>query len=283
MKSIQTFLKKFNRISFIEIPKVLSRAWEKFFEIQHAQPEDINELLHKLLEDLQIISEELAEYINSSSWNHPAFYDDDDDDYSIQYNEYIENSSNAIAPVLPTKEPEYSLTDFDLDEAIHLVENLLYDNLSPQPPKELNAKIADTIVEFLSPTPIPIEDSDSQMEEIDLFLDTDGLMPPGIKNDDYDSERDIHFLKEFLSNDTPLLPKNESSNFDHHDDPSFSRPPPEPPDVEVFFEPDTDVEVFFEPDTGVLTAKVVEDISEHHMPNLLPTQPTICPNIDPLL
>ncbi|GJW37777.1 hypothetical protein Tco_0060697 [Tanacetum coccineum] len=80
MKSIQTFLKKFNRISFRETPKVLSLAWEKFFEIQHAQPEDIQELLHKLLKDLQIIREELAEYINSPSWNRPAFYDDDDDD-----------------------------------------------------------------------------------------------------------------------------------------------------------------------------------------------------------
>nr|GEV20533.1 hypothetical protein [Tanacetum cinerariifolium] len=76
MKSIQTFLKKFNRISFKETPKVLSRAWEKFFEIQHAQPEDIHELLHKLLKDLQI----------------------------------IKNSSNAIAPVLPTENPDNSLS-----------------------------------------------------------------------------------------------------------------------------------------------------------------------------
>nr|GFD57894.1 hypothetical protein [Tanacetum cinerariifolium] len=81
------------------------------------------------------------------------------------------------------------------------------------------------------------------MEEIDLFLSTDDLMPPGIENVDYDSEGDIHFLKEFLSNDTLPLPENESSNFDHHDDPSFPRPPPKPPDVKVFFN--------FEPDTGV--------------------------------
>ncbi|GKC49658.1 hypothetical protein Tco_1072403 [Tanacetum coccineum] len=112
MKSIQTFLKKFNRISFRETPKVLSLAWEKFFEIQHAQPEDIQELLHKLLKDLQIIREELAEYINSPSWNRPAFYDDDDDDdeYTIQYREYLENSSNAITPDLSTEEPDNSLS-----------------------------------------------------------------------------------------------------------------------------------------------------------------------------
>nr|GEZ17921.1 hypothetical protein [Tanacetum cinerariifolium] len=34
-----------------------------------------------------------------------------------------------------------------------------------------------------------------------------------------------------LDDDHFPLSKNESSNFDHHDDPSFLRPPPEPPDV----------------------------------------------------
>ncbi|GJT48573.1 hypothetical protein Tco_0974730 [Tanacetum coccineum] len=105
---------KFNRISFRETPKVLSLAWEKFFEIQHAfrekqhQPEDIQELIRKLLKDFQIISEELAEYI-SPSLNCPAFYDDDDE-YNIQYKEYLENSSNAIAPDLSTEEPDNSLS-----------------------------------------------------------------------------------------------------------------------------------------------------------------------------
>nr|GFA98465.1 hypothetical protein [Tanacetum cinerariifolium] len=70
------------------------------------------------------------------------------------------------------------------------------------------------------------------MEEIDLFLATEDLMPSSIENDDYDSEGDIHFLEELLSDDTLPLPKNESFNFDHHDDPSFPCPPPKPPDVE---------------------------------------------------
>nr|GEV93937.1 hypothetical protein [Tanacetum cinerariifolium] len=110
MKSIQTCLKKFNHISFRETPKVLSLAWEKFFEIQHAQLEDIHELLHKHLEDLQIIREELVEYTNSPSWNCPTFYDNDDDEYSIQYKEYLENSSNAITPDLPNEKPDNSLS-----------------------------------------------------------------------------------------------------------------------------------------------------------------------------
>nr|GFA67066.1 hypothetical protein [Tanacetum cinerariifolium] len=71
-------------------------------------------------------------------------------------------------------------------------------------------------------------------------------MPPGVESDDYDSKEGIHFLEELLSNDSISLPENESSNFDHHDDPSFPRPPPEPPDVDIFFELDS----------GVLTSKV---------------------------
>ncbi|GKA04939.1 hypothetical protein Tco_0684059 [Tanacetum coccineum] len=73
------------------------------------QPEDIQKLIHKLLKELQIISEELAEYINSPSWNCPAFYDDDDE-YTIQYREYLENSFNAITLDLPTEEPDNSLS-----------------------------------------------------------------------------------------------------------------------------------------------------------------------------
>nr|GEW46041.1 hypothetical protein [Tanacetum cinerariifolium] len=167
--------------------------------------------------------------------------------------------------------------DFDLEEEICFFENLSYDNSSPRPPKELNAKTADMILKSLSPYPIRVEDSDFDIEEIDLFLAMDDLMPPGIEYDDYDSEGDILFLEELLSDDPTPFPKNESFNFDHHDDPSFPRPPPKPLDVEVFFD--------FEPDTGVLTAKVMEDIFEHYvlMPKVLPSQTTLCLNIDTLL
>ncbi|GJT73180.1 hypothetical protein Tco_1032466 [Tanacetum coccineum] len=108
MKAIQTFLRKFSRITFGEIPKVLLVAWERFSEIKHAftdkqyQQEDIQELMHKLLEDVRNISEELAEYINSPSWNRPAFYFNDDyDEYTIIY-----RSTKVITHNLPTEEPK---------------------------------------------------------------------------------------------------------------------------------------------------------------------------------
>ncbi|GKD94688.1 hypothetical protein Tco_1374525, partial [Tanacetum coccineum] len=124
---------------------------------------------------------------------------------------------------------------------------------------------------------ILIEDSDFLMEEIDLFLASDDSMPPDIEDDDYDSKEDIRFLEELFNNDSLPLLKNESSNLDHFNNPSPSRPPPEPPDVEICFD--------FKPDAGVVTNKVVGDTSEHDvlMPNLLPTQPTLCPVFDLLL
>ncbi|GJZ59161.1 hypothetical protein Tco_0614977 [Tanacetum coccineum] len=167
--------------------------------------------------------------------------------------------------------PGINEVDFNPKEDIRLVERLLYDNSSPRPPEEFNSKNSNAIIKPFSPSPIPVEDNDSLMEEIDLFLTPDDFMPPGIKNDDYDSEGDILFLEELLSNDSPSLPENESFHFDV---PSSPRPPAKPPD---------DDEI--EPDTGVLTAKVVGDISEHYvlMPRLLPTQPTLCPVADTLL
>ncbi|GJX40402.1 hypothetical protein Tco_0255392 [Tanacetum coccineum] len=171
-------------------------------------------------------------------------------DSSPKFDYLLKEFSGELVHINPIP-PGIKETDFDLEEEIRLVENLSYDNSSPRPSEELNAEITDTIIESLSPPLIPVEDSDSRMEEIDLFLASDESMPPGIENDNYDSEGDIHFIEELLSNDPPPLPENESSNFDHHDDPSFPRPPPEPPDVEVFFD--------FEPDTGVLTTKVVKD------------------------
>ncbi|GJY71911.1 hypothetical protein Tco_0475614 [Tanacetum coccineum] len=81
MQSIETFLKKFDRISFREKPKVLLIAWDRFCEIKHTcGDKQQQELLRKLLKDVQNVKEELAEDINTPNWDRPAFYYDDDDD-----------------------------------------------------------------------------------------------------------------------------------------------------------------------------------------------------------
>nr|GEW05130.1 hypothetical protein [Tanacetum cinerariifolium] len=97
---------------------------------------------------------------------------------------------------------------YDPEEEICLIEKLLYDNLSPHPPKEIKFKNSDVVIKSFSPSPIPVKDNDSLMEDIDLSLTPDDLMPPGIENDDYDSEGDILILEELLSNDSLSLFEN---------------------------------------------------------------------------
>nr|GEX84936.1 hypothetical protein [Tanacetum cinerariifolium] len=67
MKSIQTFLEKFDYISFGERPMALLLAHERFSKIKKAfreeqhQPENIQELLRKLLNDLYVLNGILQE------------------------------------------------------------------------------------------------------------------------------------------------------------------------------------------------------------------------------
>nr|GEW11245.1 hypothetical protein [Tanacetum cinerariifolium] len=92
INSVATFLRKFNRYSFFETPKVLLRSWDRVFKIKDAlgnkqyKTEDTQELFRELFNDVQNIHEELAEYINTPGWNRPAFCnngDDDDEDCTV--------------------------------------------------------------------------------------------------------------------------------------------------------------------------------------------------------
>nr|GFB61250.1 hypothetical protein [Tanacetum cinerariifolium] len=127
--------------------------------------------------------------------------------------------------------PGIGETDCDPEEYIRLIERLLYDNSSPCPPKEFVSKNSNADIESFSLSPIPIEDSDSFMKEINLSFNLNYPMPSGIEEDDYDSERDTLILEEFLDNYSLSLPENESFHFDI---PSSSCPPAKPPDETRF-------------------------------------------------
>nr|GEZ96951.1 hypothetical protein [Tanacetum cinerariifolium] len=84
--------------------------------------------------------------------------------------------------------------------------------------------------------------SDPLLEEADLFFASDNSIPPGIENVADDSEGGIRFLEALLIDDSIPFPNNESSESDF-DNPSFPRPPPEPPDAEYDFELDAGDEI----------------------------------------
>ncbi|GJT19270.1 hypothetical protein Tco_0877976 [Tanacetum coccineum] len=79
--------------------------------------------------------------------------------------------------------------NLDLEGDILFLESLLYDNSSPRPPKAFHDN-SNTIIESLPTFPIPVEDSDSLREEVDIFPGPDDSIPPGIESDDFDSEGD---------------------------------------------------------------------------------------------
>ncbi|GJR92978.1 hypothetical protein Tco_0265152 [Tanacetum coccineum] len=156
----------------------------------------------------------------------------------------IEEFAGELAPIDPIP-PGIVETDFDPEEDVHLIENLLNDDSSPHSPEELNSEIPDAIIESFSPSPIPVKDK-------------------------------------LLNDDSISLPEYESFHIDFYNVPSSPRPPKKPLDDDVYFD--------IEPDTGVLTIKVVDDISDNltrelyvYVPNVLPTFPTLYPVFDTLL
>nr|GEV88333.1 retrovirus-related Pol polyprotein from transposon TNT 1-94 [Tanacetum cinerariifolium] len=153
--------------------------------------------------------------------------------------------------LMPTNIVDEERIGREHEEYISLMEKLFSINSVPRPLENFHVNI---IIETFPTSPILVEDSDSQREEIDIFTGTDDLLPLSFESDNYDSEGDIHFLEELISNDSILIPENESSDFDHQDDLLFPRPPPEPPDVEFFFD--------VEPDSGKVISAVMNNIDE---------------------
>nr|GFA61564.1 hypothetical protein [Tanacetum cinerariifolium]GFB26834.1 hypothetical protein [Tanacetum cinerariifolium] len=142
-------------------------------------------------------------------------------------------------------------TDCHPENEIRLIERSLYDNSSPRPPEEFVSENSDADIESFSPSPIPNEDSNSFIKEIDLTFNPDDLVPPGIEDDDDDSKRDVLILEELPSNYSLSLLVNESFHFDI---PTFSRPPAKPPDG----------------DTRISNIKMMSDVSDQKVsiPNL---------------
>nr|GFA11103.1 hypothetical protein [Tanacetum cinerariifolium] len=143
--------------------------------------------------------------------------------------------------------PGIDETDCYPEEETHFTKRLLYNNSSPRPPEELVSENSNAEIESFSPSPIPVEDSDSLMKEIDLSFTLDYPMSSGIEDHNYDSERDILISEDLLRNDSLSLPKNESFHFDIL---SFSRPPAKPPDGNA----------------RILNVKMMGDIFEQKVP-----------------
>nr|GEV60987.1 hypothetical protein [Tanacetum cinerariifolium] len=145
-------------------------------------------------------SDELESHVESnfveSLSNHNALIE------SSQKIDYPEEFLSELAHI----NPEITESNFDFEEEIHFIENLL--------------------------------------EEIDIVTKTDDMLPSSVENDD-DSEGEIDAVEELhvdnsISNVENKLSANEESDFDN---PSFPRPLLEPLDAKFDFELDEEISV----------------------------------------
>nr|GFB20459.1 hypothetical protein [Tanacetum cinerariifolium] len=94
-----------------------------------------------------------------------------------------------------------------LEEETRLTKRLLYDNSSPCPPEEFVSDNSNADIKSFSPSPIPIKDSDSHMEEIDLSLNP---VEPNSRDFTKDVVENISPMKnhKFLLHCPPIPPFN---------------------------------------------------------------------------
>nr|GEZ85824.1 reverse transcriptase domain-containing protein [Tanacetum cinerariifolium] len=87
-----------------------------------------------------------------------------------------------------------------------------------------------TNVKSISSFPIPVQDNDSQREEIDIVISMDDVLPAGVENDDSDGEVDV---VGDLRVDNPIL--NSEHEFSESEESDFDNPSDEEFDFEIDF------------------------------------------------
>nr|GEU40684.1 hypothetical protein [Tanacetum cinerariifolium] len=218
---------------------------------------------------MQNIHEELAEYINTPGWNHPAFYnngDDDDEDCTIavtpdflitdslvmgdkhldtilekESDEFIESSveNHVSNPSEFEDECECNVPDCDDSQTTNFstFSNPLFDDSTSSDDESSHEEVIhemsfktysnplfDLDEEIISSefNPIHNEDLDSTPKNnrfdtksyiLELLLNRDESIPPGIDNDDSDSEGDNLFLERLLHDDP--IPFSDTLDFSY--------------------------------------------------------------------
>ncbi|GJW40131.1 putative reverse transcriptase domain-containing protein [Tanacetum coccineum] len=312
MKSIESFLKKFNRISFGKTPKVLLHAWDNFIEAKHAQPEEVQELLSKLVQDVKIINDEcdLPPYDDSSknhdfTFSNPLF--DIDEDFTLSDESFSEEDipkENFIV---------FSNPLFDLDEEIastkvDRINDEVLEGIHSIPPGIDSFDAESDLVESVLNQDISIDSSpkiDSLSNEFAGELILPKSIPPEIEEVEFDPEGDILFLESLLyDNSSPRPPEALQANSNAIE----SLPPSHIPvadndslmeEIDLFLADDGSIppgiesddvdsvdddtsislpefESFYVdyPNSGNSTIDVVEDIPVD-VPNVLPTHPIL--------
>ncbi|GJT87456.1 hypothetical protein Tco_1069173 [Tanacetum coccineum] len=199
MKAIQAFLKKYDQIPPKEKSMALLLAEKRFLKVKQAveegqnQPENVQEFILKLLNDLQILNkmqlkqEEEAGKICTPYWKCPIFVDDDDEEYTIQVRKYYKNS------------PDANTTDFPITDSLIMEDEHLDTILETESDKENESSVED-----LNLTPSESEDLSDIESECDVPVCDDFMTFSNHLFDSYDdstSSDDESFSDEGVPNE----------------------------------------------------------------------------------
>ncbi|GJS20828.1 hypothetical protein Tco_0449460 [Tanacetum coccineum] len=237
MEAIQAFLKEYDHIPPNEKCMALLLAEERFLKIKQAMEEEQNQL-----ENLFPIPSEL-EGISDDTCDVPVGKDSSTFDALSDHSEILSDSNNDgtssdddLMRTSSTLKHHLSIWR-SLARGSRLITNIesLKDNPTP-----------DHVFKSSSSFPIPVTDSDSFFEKSDTSLSySDNSLPEFEPFSDDTEETRSGLTSVVISNNSnePLLELPEFESFHFNLYPSFTRPPPEPPDVEIYlnFEPDAPV------------------------------------------
>nr|GEV56188.1 hypothetical protein [Tanacetum cinerariifolium] len=174
------------------------------------------------------------------------------DDDAFEDIEYVEASlpDSEFVSLEEENDVYQEEEEFDLEDILQIRDVVLHEKLL-----SINRHIANIESSNNNPTPDRVLNSSASFpifEESDNSLSiSDNSLPEFETFSDHTEETRIGKL---LIDDSIIFPENESSNFNHQDDPSFPRPPPKPPDVEFFFD--------FKPNSGEVISAVMNNIDE---------------------
>ncbi|GJS83603.1 ribonuclease H-like domain-containing protein [Tanacetum coccineum] len=157
----------------IKINKLKGNFNEMSIEIRKKEKEQ--------LDDDESSHEEVIHEMSFKTYSNPLF-DLEEEIISSEFN-LIHNEDLDSTP----KDVRIDNINLDPEGDILFLESLLYNNSSPRPPEAFQHNF-NTIIESLPIFLIPVKDSDSLREEIDIFPCPDDLIPLGIDSDDFDSE-----------------------------------------------------------------------------------------------
>nr|GEU71389.1 hypothetical protein [Tanacetum cinerariifolium] len=199
----------------------LIQAWDE----KQIKSWSLLELLLQLSNDSRTIDEMLKQCVRQREQVANLAVQKNQEEESIQFRLYLENSSKAIAPVLPTKEPEYSLSmgnehldtilETESNELIKSsVENLVlilceyevtFDNEN-----ELIKSSVENLVLILCEYEVTFDNEKIISTKIDLHLFKlahINPIPPGIKEADFDLEEEIRLVENLsYDNSSPRPP-----------------------------------------------------------------------------